>query len=265
MSLFLRDKATDIGIPIGIVKGGPYGRQVVTLGDTAIYDQKTDARTLLSVDISHYNGYMTDPTDGYIQHMPKMEGRECLYVAGPSGSGKSTYIANYARMYQLMFPGREIYLFSRLPKDAVIDQLRPIRVVMDSSLIDNPIEPEELANSLVIFDDTDTIPDDKIKNAVLKLKNDLLEIGRHENISVAISSHKICDRNQTKTALNEAHTVTIFPQGGGAKDIVYLLQEYFGMPKRDVNAILRLPSRWVTLFKNYPQAVMYNRGAYVLA
>jgi hypothetical protein len=60
-----------------------------------------------------------------------------------------------------MFKEDEIYLFSSINHDRVLDRHDPTRIILDNDLLTDPIEPEELENSLVIFDDTDTIRDSK--------------------------------------------------------------------------------------------------------
>lgn len=201
---------------------------------------------------------------GEIQPLPRKNSRECIYVAGPSGSGKSTYISNYAQEYKNMFPNNKIYIFSRLESDAVLDKLKPVRIMINDELIEDPIEPNELSNSLVIFDDTDTIPNKQLKDAITNLKNDLLETGRHEDVYVAITSHLLTNHRETRTILNECHTITIFPAAGSTYSINYLLKNYGGLDKPDIHKIINLPSRWVTIKKTYPQLIMYSSGIYLL-
>lgn len=202
--------------------------------------------------------------DGEIQVLPKYGERECIYVAGPSGSGKSTYIANYASEYKRLYPKNKVFIFSRVANDECIDRLNPTRIILNDELIEDPISPDELSNSLVIFDDTDTIPNKKLKDAITSLKNDLLETGRHEDIYVAITSHLISNYRETRTVLNEAHSITVFPQGGSTYSIKYVLKNYGGMDKNDIQKAITLPSRWITLKKTFPQAIIYSKGIYLL-
>lgn len=202
--------------------------------------------------------------DGEIQPIPRIDSRECIYIAGPSGSGKSTYTANYAKEYMRIFPKNRVIVFSRVERDEVLDKLHPTRILINEELIEDPIDPSELSNSLVIFDDTDTIPDKILKTAITNLKNDLLETGRHEDIYVAITSHLISNYRETRTVLNEAHSITLFPAGGSTYSIKYVLKNYGGMNPAEIQKVITLPSRWITLKKTYPQAIIYNKGAYLI-
>jgi hypothetical protein len=56
-------------------------------------------------------------------------------------------------------------------------------------LIEDPIEIKEFENSILIFDDIDVIPDKKIREAVYKIMNLALEVGRHYKINMVITNH----------------------------------------------------------------------------
>jgi energy-coupling factor transporter ATP-binding protein EcfA2 len=233
---------------------------------------KLDKQKLYVVNPKHSKKYQTGKTviveDGILQPIPNIKTREIPYVAGPSGSGKSTWASKFAELYHKLHPDNEIYIFSRVAKDPAFDKLHPVRVPVDESLVADPIDiMEEIEDhDLVIFDDCDTITDDKVKKAISKVKNDILETGRHKNICCIVTSHLINgnDRKDSRTILNECHNLTIFPASGGAYGIKYALKNYWGMGAKDIDKIMKLPSRWVTISKNYPQYVLYEKGSYIL-
>ena len=70
----------------------------------------------------------------------------------------------------------DIYMSSSLPEDASLDEIKPKRIRLDSSLYENPIDIEEVADSVIIFDDIDVIPDKKFRDEVCKILNKVLEI-----------------------------------------------------------------------------------------
>jgi GTPase SAR1 family protein len=208
---------------------------------------------------------------GQMVPIPNPDTRDCIYVCGPSGSGKSTYVSKYAEQYKKMFPDNKIVLFSRVEEDEALDKLDPIRFDLSTGsetsaeILEDPIEPSDLENSLVIFDDTDTLPDKKVKDAIIKLKDDLLQTGRHQNVYVAITSHQLSNYKETRNVLNECHSITIFPKSGSTFAIKYVLKNYFGLDPQDIKRILDLPSRWVTITKTFPQSVIYDSGIYLLS
>lgn len=224
---------------------------------------------------SLYNGAMNDLTDsakkelriidGIIKPIPNPDGRECVYIAGPSGSGKSTWIGNYADEFRKIFPNKPIYLFSKVDEDEALDKLNPIRIKLDMELVSEPVETTELQESLVIFDDTDTISDKNILTAVNTLKDAILETGRHTNIYCCIVSHLITNYKESRKVLNECHSIVIFPSSGSSNQIKYCMKNYVGMDMKDIQKLLKLGSRWVQVHKHYPQCVVYEKGAYLIS
>jgi hypothetical protein len=62
-------------------------------------------------------------------------------------------------------------LFSSLPDDESLDSVKPKRVILDDSLIDDPIDIKEFADSVIIFDDVDVLTNKKIRDEVYKIMN----------------------------------------------------------------------------------------------
>jgi hypothetical protein len=200
---------------------------------------------------------------GEIVPYPNSDTREVLYIAGASGSGKSTYTAKYIEQYKKAFPKNKVYVFSRLEEDIAFDNLKIIRIKLNDEILDDPIQTSELSNSLCIFDDIATIPDEEIKKTVLKLRDDILETGRHNNIYVVNTEHLMMNYKYTRTLLNESSHVTFF-NGSSKYHIIRFLKTYCGLDKQQIDRILKLPSRWVTICRNYPQYILYSSGVYIL-
>jgi len=68
-----------------------------------------------------------------------------------------------------------------------------VRVKNDMNLVTNPIDifKDLRFGDLVFFDDCDTVTEKKIRDALSKIQNDVLETGRHNNIHILITSHLI--------------------------------------------------------------------------
>ncbi len=202
--------------------------------------------------------------DGSLVPIPNCETRECGYACAASGGGKSTFVANYAAEYKKLFPKNDVFIFSRLESDDVLDKLKPKRIRIDDELVDKPIQPDELDKSLVIFDDTDTIREKNIRNAIISLKNDLLETGRHQNIYIMITSHLMNNYKETRIVLNESHFIVIFPNASSTYSIKYCLEKYYGLGKKDIEKVLKLKSRWIMIFRNFPRYVLSEHQCYIL-
>ncbi len=219
-------------------------------------------------------------TDGYdeieLQEDSKLvpilncKDRQVAYVAGPAGSGKSTYCAMLIRDYLKIFPDCEFYVFSRTDakNDNAFNGLKINQIKVDESLLTNPIDIEkELGyRSLLFFDDCNTIQNDKVRKYIEKLMGDIMEVGRKLNIAIVITNHLVIpsEKAYARTVLNEFQSLTVFPKSGSSQQISYCLKTYFGLRQTQINQILDLNSRWVTINKQYPMLVMYQGGIYIL-
>ena len=195
--------------------------------------------------------------------------REVLYIAGPSGSGKSVMAKNYVKQYQTMYPKNDVFIFSKVKDDPSLKGIKdPAYITIDDELVDHPIEVlEECEDCCIIFDDIDTVNDKKQGESLTKIMMDVLECGRHNNITCIITSHLIngLDRKRTRTILNECHRVVIFPRSTSAHAINYFMKNYVGVSdKKTLKTLGDVPSRWVCIFRNYPQHVIHSQGAFML-
>jgi septin family protein len=131
--------------------------------------------------INNFKG-MRIPNNSNFQLVPDTSHeRDVMMVVGPSGSGKSYFVKKYCEQYIKKFKDRNIYVFSNLKEDSSLDTLKNKikRFKLDSSLYEDPIDVEDLKESCVISDDTDCIADKKIRQAVISLLDQCLEVGRH--------------------------------------------------------------------------------------
>lgn len=201
---------------------------------------------------------------GCMVPMPSVKGRDTPYIAGPSGAGKSTYVSILISEMRALVPNRPLYVFSRLDSDEVIDIHEPTRVSICSELMREPPDIKDMAGSIVVFDDVDTIPDKKLAEFTRKLRDDLLETGRHENITVISTSHQLTNWNKTRQQINEASSVTVFPGRTPTNHIRRYLKEYVGLELKEIKKILDLRSRWVTICHRVPRYVLHEGGMYLL-
>jgi len=196
--------------------------------------------------------------------------RSVWYIAGMSGSGKSTYAANLAKIYRKLHPKKQIYFFSRTSweDDPAYSKIKPKQVKLDLTLVNEPIliESDIESGSLLIFDDIGTIHNKQIKEEVFHLIKDVMEVGRKLNLSLILTSHLILPNEKSfgRVVLNELQNLVIFPHGSSVYQITYVLKTYFGLDKKDIDVILKLPSRSVTITRTYPMAILYEHGAYIL-
>lgn len=202
--------------------------------------------------------------DGQILPLPNYFKPERTYICGPSDSGKSYYISMYIEQLKKIYPKRDIFLFSDVKEDKVLDNYNPLRISLDEKFLDDEIDSESLKNSIVIFDDIDSISNKKIKQKVSNLRDSLLTRGRHEDISVVVTNHSCTNYGFTKVVLNECNSITFFPKSGSTGGIKYMLTKYVGLDNDQIKKIFSLPSRWITIYKHSPMYIIYEKGIYVL-
>lgn len=199
--------------------------------------------------------------DGRVFPTPQDE-PENTFVSGPPGSGKSYWVANYCRMMQYLQPKRYIYLISDVHEDKCLDTIKNLkRIPIDESWIEDPVKPEELECSVVIFDDIDSL-DKELKRPVDTLKDKLLKTSRHHDIYVIVTNHLSTDHNNTKMALHCCTNLVVFPRSGMVLN--RLLNDYGGLDKNQMRIIKDCPSRWVFISKRYPLYYVWNRGVELL-
>jgi hypothetical protein len=191
--------------------------------------------------------------------------RDCLYISAPNQSGKTTYLANYVKYFKDIYPEKPIFLFSSVNSDPIIDKYKPRRIIMDEEFLNDPPDMRALHGSLTIFDDVDQIKDKNIRKIVFGLIEEILCNGAHDDpISIIVTYHLMTNYKETRVILNECGSITIFPKSGSAHQIRYTLRNYYGLNNHQIDHILRLNTRWVTLFKHYPQLVLYQKGIFLL-
>lgn len=193
--------------------------------------------------------------------------RHVTIVAGASGSGKSTWVSQHCLRWAQLWPDRKIFLISKLKEDEVLDKLpgsaRPNRILIDS-LVEDPIKDacEMFANSLVIADDVDSLTG-KDKVAVAAILNDLVTMGRHQNISVIVVLHLFAQGKETSRYHLEANRVVLFPHGLPFQQMFYAVKKLWGLDEKTVRGFLKL-GRWVCLSRTHPQWLVSETSARTL-
>jgi len=197
--------------------------------------------------------------DGKFQMVPDLtKEREILYITGPSGSGKSTFTRRYIEELRKKKKDMPVYLFSAVKQDESLDSIEPKRIKLDESLISDPIELEDLADSLCIFDDCDVISDRNVREAVYQILNQILETGRHTKTYCIVTNHLATNGRDTRRILNETHAFVFFPSSATGRTVHFLI-DYVGLDRKTIKYIKSQQSRSCVIFKNYPQMYLLER------
>jgi hypothetical protein len=200
----------------------------------------------------------------HFQILPPKEGREILTVIAASGGGKSFFAREYASLYMRMFPKRSVYVFSKLAEDVTLDKLEGLKRIKIQSLIDEPITDISIfKDSLTIWDDCDSFTGEE-KKAVNALRDDMLAMGRHHCISMIVMSHLATNGKDSRLLLSESHRFILFMASVGYQQTRYLCERYLGLTSKEIQALRKIPSRWVAVGKNFPSYVISDGEARIL-
>ena len=98
-----------------------------------------------------------------------------------------------------------------------------------------------------------------MKAKLKDLLGKMLNTGRHCGCSVIYLSHIACGGLETKGILNECHSLTFFPATLGGRARNYLLNQYLGFNKRQIEAIDDIQGRAITVVKSYPMILISEK------
>jgi len=242
-----------VGRPLAKIKGGKYDGKIIYVD--------SEVKTPHNNEDNKIEGMPTFtelklPSDATFQPVPNTKSeRDCHYITGASGSGKSTWTKKFVKEYLKTHNNQNpVYLFSRKKEDENLDDVKPQRIKIGDNLIQDPLKMEDFKNSLVLFDDTDIIKPKILRDIVDHIRDEILQGGRSIGVSSVITNHNFTGR-ELKTVLNECHTITVFPANYN-RGMKYLLEDYLGLDKKNIKKIRNAPSRWITVFKNFPVVLL---------
>ena len=190
--------------------------------------------------------------------VPSRTGRTVYYITAPSGSGKSFLAKQIISEYHKQHPKNAVYCFSSLETDETLDSLKYLkRIKLDKpEYLLTEFTAEDFKDSLVLFDDVDVLSNKKVLKKTMDILNSILQTGRHFNVSCIYTSHASTAGHNTKIILNEAHVIVFFPSTSGGKMLRYLLDQYLGLNKTQIERMKNIKSRWVAVVRKFPRAIV---------
>lgn len=179
-----------------------------------------------------------------------------IYYAGMPGSGKTFALAEFVVLFKKYKPNYRIYLLSQKPNDKLLDKLIHKRIPLDS-LPDANFEAEDFKESLLIADDVDTISDKVTEKATFDLIDKCLEVGRSLDTFMCLTMHLPANNKQTRRILNSS-THYVYFKNSSSHGNSYVLENYYGFDKKEIQKLSKLSGRSVTIIRDVPQLVMSN-------
>jgi hypothetical protein len=196
--------------------------------------------------------------------------RDVIMVGGKSGSGKSHIARNFAIRYHELYPDRKIFLFSFLKEDKTIDTISSLikRIKPELMEDENYAMPTiaDFEKSLVIIDDVEGYERTSklIFNGIQSVIDMIATMGRHSQSSIVVCSHLLSDYKRTRLFLGEAQQFVTFMHGVSQKQLYGLLGGYAGIDHTEIDALRKLPSRWICVRTQFPIVAIYEKGAHLV-
>lgn len=271
------------GTPIGIINGGEFDGEILYVTESDSRDNQefflTDEGKIKPLHIKQANGYPNR-----------------IQISGASLCGKSFFARliaeDYWEKYCQPSPHKKkgdickIVLFTGIPrhkdnifggdgcekKEHKVPDNRVtrdmcnniIRIRCDESILEDPIELDELSNSLCIFDDIDRFPNKEVSLELNNLRDKIMTSGRHDNIDVISIGHILLNGKKTQNALTNAFQIVSFPHSGGRYQLIEYLKRYVSLPKEKCHHILGLPTRWLIINNANPNYIVHEKGALII-
>lgn len=201
------------------------------------------------------------------------EATVCSYF-GASGCGKSWKVCQMLEQIQSIDPKTKFFLFSKVSDDyAKIKNMIRIPTSgeeameilgMDKKTKERKLKIDDLANSVVIFDDIGTIANKEINASVLLLQNEVLEVYRHHNITPFFTEHVLAGGLKAQKLINETTHMTLYPNSNWDNVRKYLERQGFGRMLQKRIQDIGKKSRSFTIYKNAPQLILYDKGILII-
>ena len=245
MSLNLQNIGREVAI---ICDNHKLKKAVFSVSDTEKYDEDEV--------IKPFQYFSIDK--GCFQYIPcKDRDRDTIFVAGVSGSGKSYWCAQYIKQYHKLYPENKIYLITGNDiSDPSFESLEFIKKVKLDGILNDPIPYTDFENCAVIFDDVDAVTG-KLGKYLYDLRDKLLKNSRKAKVTVVSTAHAFTGTD-LKAVLNESDVITFFPANYN-RSLKYLLENYIGLNKDGIKAIRKVPSRFVTYVKSFPNVLITEK------
>lgn len=249
-----------VGQPVAIIKNTDTNKSVAELFYE--YDRDKDEHKK----VTFYKEIEIDNPSEKIQPIPnKKMDRLVWYIAGMQGAGKSYFIRSLLLEYIRLYSNYPIYLFSSKNEDKNLDDIKQLkRIKLDASFCSCPMNYEALAQSIVIFDDVDALPDRKemkLKTEIYYLRDKVINNGRSLNIECITTNHDLTGRDM-RACLNGCNVLVFFLKTYN-KTMRYLLEAYIGLDTDQIKIIRKNKTRATTFYKDHGLLVQ-EKNAYII-
>lgn len=192
-----------------------------------------------------------------------------ILAIGASGAGKSHLLGKIALHDKR---NRPVVLFSKVRDDSSLKNIKnqklkdnksrliEIPLMTADDLVELPTE-DDLKETICLFDDVDALGGE-MGEFVREYRDNLLEAGRHKNISSMSTSHILNNYNRTKTMLNECEYCATYPNASRVSSDKYL-KDRLGLEKWHRDEIIdrcARAGRYMICKMSAPNLIIHQKG-----
>jgi hypothetical protein len=112
----------------------------------------------------------------------------------------------------------------------------------------------EIADSLVVFDDTENIPIKEINQQVIKFINLCFQNGRNYGLTVLLVLHHLNTGKERSLLIKEADSIIMFP-GNLDNNLLKTLINHYGFSRDAAIDLFRLPEKFILLRNTEPSYI----------
>lgn len=190
-----------------------------------------------------------------------------VYISGQSYCGKSYCAAQLCQDFNQVFPKAKVAYISyneddKSCNDKNIDNFLKINV--DENIMQDPLTLDEFHDKCVVFDDIEAFGDPRIIKELENFMIKCINTGRHKSIATIVCRQKLLDGHRSSSILNGVHQLISFPHSGSRFQLRNYLDRYLHLPKKKIEKILNVPSRWVLLNLVNPMYCLHEKGGFIL-
>jgi hypothetical protein len=190
-----------------------------------------------------------------------------VFIAGQSLCGKTYSAMRLAKDYNKIFPKNKVAVISWVEDDASLNKKKVknfVKINIDENILSDPLTLEEFHDKLVIFDDIDAYPDKNVVESLCRFRNSCINAGRHQQIDTICTRQNLLDAHKTRDILNGVFQIMFFPHSASRYQARQWMERYLFLPKKTIDRILNLPSRWVLINTCHPIYCLHQKGAFML-
>lgn len=215
-----------------------------------------------------------------------------IFICGAAGSGKSYLTADILRHDKRQRP---IMLLSKLEDDPAFkglvkmkddsfdpesfdlhekeskgkkgERMKQFKISKADDLLSMPSKDalRDDKGAIIVFDDVNTFDDPDVVDFLFNYQNDMLETARKHNISIISTSHGLRRYKKTKSNIEEAEFIILFPSSNKLLSERFL-KDNLGLLKNERMKILSkcAKNRYMIVKVSNPCCVIHEKGIILL-